>query len=421
MAGPGPDLDLAGSEAAGAPAACSGMFAAVRYRFGCYELDLAQRELRHRGAPLPVQPQVFALLTYLVEHRERVVPKAELLDAIWPDAVVTEGSLQRAVSLARTALKMEDREIIRTFARHGYRFVADVTTDGDVTGAPVASDPELPAAIRPHYVANGDVHIAYHTVGEGDLDLVVVLGWTFPMQSLMGLPEGRDFVRRLTALGRVVLFDKRGTGLSDRVKSLPSLAQRMEDLTAVLDDIGTERAIVIGVSEGGPLSIAFAAAHPGRVAGLALVGAFPRMASAPDYPHGWKRSEVARLRGYVRRHWGQGATVLAFASSRAADADVRLWAATAEATGASPGAALDLLEMNLQIDVRDRLAGVHTPAVVLHAQDDPVIGVGNGRFLGEHIPDARYVEAPGPDHTFLFEGRDRLLAEVGDLARRAVP
>jgi pimeloyl-ACP methyl ester carboxylesterase len=403
----------------GASDAAGDMVAPVRYRFGHYELDVPQRELRHRGHAVPLQPQVFALLVYLVEQRARVVPKHELLDSIWPDAVVTEGSLQRAVSLARSALRAGNSEFIRTFARHGYRFVADVIVEDAESGRSTVTEQAFPTAIAPHYVTNGDVHIAYHTVGEGDLDLVVVLGWTFPMQSLMGFAEGVDFVRRLSGLGRVVLFDKRGTGLSDRVKALPSLEQRMEDLTLVLDEVGTERAILIGVSEGGPLSIAFAAAQPERVQGLALVGSFPRMARAPDYPHGWRRSEVARLRGYVRRHWGQGATVLAFASSRATHPDVRLWAATAEATGASPGAALDLLEMNLQIDVRAHLESVSSPTVVLHAQDDPVIAVGNGRYLSERIPHARYVEVPGADHTFLFDERERLLAEVGALVHRA--
>jgi pimeloyl-ACP methyl ester carboxylesterase/DNA-binding winged helix-turn-helix (wHTH) protein len=412
-----PSLDSLPNGAGSAPRAPAAIVAPVRYRFGGYELDLPQRELRHQGRPQSIQPQVYSLLAYLVEHRSRVVPKHELLDVIWPDAVVTEGSLQRAISLARSALKHDSREFIRTFARHGYRFVAEVLADEGGVASPRPQASARPT-FKTRYVASGDVHVAYQTLGDGDLDLVLVLGWTFPMQALVALPEGLDLVQRLTGIGRVVLFDKRGTGLSDRVKALPTLAQRMEDLKAVLDEVGSERAILVGLSEGGPLCVAFAHAHPERVSGLALVGSFPRMASAPDYPQGWKRSEVARLRGYVRGHWGKGATVLAFASERASDLDVRSWAASAEMTGASPGAALDLLEMNLQIDVRDRLAELRVPTVVMHAAADPVIDFANGQYLAEHIPAARFVELPGADHTGLFEGRGRMVEELRALATR---
>lgn len=382
----------------------------MRYRFGDYELDVHQRELRHRGESQPIQAQVFDLLVYLVKHRDRVVSKDEILDAIWPDVAVTEGSLQRAVSLARSSLRLEDREFIRTFVRRGYRFTAEVEEKGD--GAPSFS-----LHARPRYAQSGDVHVAYQTFGEGDLDIVLVLGWTFPMQALLELPEGAALVRRLGALGRVVLFDKRGTGLSDRVKELPTLDQRIDDLRAVLREIGTERSVLLGASEGGPLAIAFSVEHPERVAGLALVGAFPRMTSAPDYPHGWKRSEVGRLRSYVRSQWGLGATVIAFASDRRDSEPVKKWAAAAEAAGASPGAAHDLLEMNVRIDVRDRLARLRVPCTILHATDDLVISVENGRYLAERIQGARYVEVAGDDHAFLFAGQDRLVAEIERLVR----
>lgn len=377
----------------------------MRYRFGGYELDVSQRELRFRGESQPIQAQVFDLLAYLVAHRDRVVSKDEIFDAVWPDVVVTEGSLQRAVSLARSALKLEEREFIRTFVRHGYRFVAEVEQEKSVA-------PSLQLDLRPRYAQSGDVHVAYQTFGEGDVDIVLVLGWTFPMQALLELPEGAAAVRRLGELGRVVLFDKRGTGLSDRVKALPTLDQRIDDLRAVLDEVGTERCVVLGISEGGPLAIAFSVDQPERVNGLVLVGAFPRMTSAPDYPHGWKTSEIGRLRGYVRHKWGEGATVTAFASHLREEEALKQWAAAAETAGASPGAALDLLEMNAQIDVRDRLARLCTPCTILHSTDDPVIAVENGRYLAEHTPGARYVEIAGDDHTFLFNGQERLLGEV---------
>lgn len=355
---------------------------------------------------------MLAFIGYLVQHRDRVVPKQELLDKLWPDAVVTDSSLQRVASLARAALGPAGRDVIRTFPGHGYRCVAEVH---EAQGPAHESPAE--AQLRPRYAKSGDLHLAYHTQGEGDVDLVLVLGWTFSMQALSSLPEARALLEQLASRGRVITFDKRGTGMSDRVKELPSLEQRMDDLRAVLDEVRSERAILLGISEGGPLSIAFAEAYPERVAGLILVGAFPRMASAPDYPHGWKRSELGQLKGYVKNNWGAGATMLALVPE-AAHAQHQAWASAVERAGASPGAALDLLEMNARIDVRDRLTRLRVPTVVLHAREDRVSSVENGRYLARQIPGATLVEVEGDDHAFLFAGSARLLQVVQELLRR---
>lgn len=382
----------------------------VRYRFGELELDLPQRELRLRGEPRPLQPQTFELLTYLIERRDRVVPKEELLEALWPDTVVTDGSLQRTVSLARAALKGKKDEHIRTFPRRGYRFVAAVS-EVKANEAPPAKRGQ-----RPRYARSGDAHIAYRTLGEGALDIVLIAGWAFPMQSFDELRECRTLLEELGTIGRVVLFDKRGTGLSDRVKRVPSFQQRVQDLGAVLDMVHSEKTILVGISEGGPLAIGFAADHPERVHALVLVGAFPCFVRRPDFPHGWKPSQLAELRGYVTQRWGDGATVLAFASERRNDDDVRTWARAAERNGASPGAALDLVEMNASIDVRDRLPDVDVRTVVLQATDDPVVAAGNGRYLAEHIRGARHVEVPGDDHALLFVHRSVLIDAIRHLA-----
>lgn len=386
----------------------------MRYRFGEYELDLPQRELRAAGVARPLLPQVFGFLSYLVQHRDRVVSKHELLAALWPEVVVSEGSLQRVASLARSALGEAGRGAIRTYSGHGYRWVAEVTelAPQAARAAPAGRAP------KPRYARNGEVHLAYATQGEGDVDIVLVLGWAFPTQALFELPETARLVAALAALGRVVMFDKRGTGLSDRVKQLPSLEQRVDDLRAVLDAVGSRRAVLVGVSEGGPLSIAFARAQAARVAGLLLVGAFARFASAADHPQGWKHSQVARLRGYVQSRWGEGATVLALVP-QAAQARARAWAQAAEQAGASPGAALDLVDMNLAIDVRDQLAGVRAPTVVLQALGDRVSAPEQSRLLAERIADARLIEVEGDDHAFLFEGQARVIEEVAKLVRGA--
>ncbi len=387
------------------------------YRFGDFELDVPKRELRHLGAPRKLQPQVFELLRILVERRERVVSKRELLETIWPDAVVTEGSLARVASLARTALAPDGDALVRTFTGHGYRFVGEVeeAAAGGSAHPPSARPPkERP---RTRYARSGDVHVAFRAIGEGDVDIVLVLGWALPMEALFELPELERNLRALAALGRVLVFDKRGTGLSDRVKGLASLDDRMDDLRAVLDEAGSERAILLGISEGGPLAIAFAAAHPARVAGLVLVGAFARMTSAPDHPHGWKRSEFAKLRAYMRTRWGEGATTAAIVPKASMRPEIAAWAAAAETAGASPGAASDLLEMNVAIDVRDRLGAVSVPTVVLHAGADRVVDPGNARDLAARIPGARLVEREGDDHTFSFDGAEVLRAEVERLVR----
>jgi pimeloyl-ACP methyl ester carboxylesterase len=383
----------------------------VRYRFGRYQLDLASRDLSVDGRRVSLQPQPFDVLAYLVAHRERVVPKEELLRALWPDSAVTDASLQRAVSLARRALRREDRGLVRTHARRGYRFV------GTVDDAEPGPDAGLDAA--PRWVRSGEVHVAYRTVGERPPDVVLVLGWSLSMKSALELPGVRSLVRAIAARGRAILFDKRGTGASDRVKTLPSLAQRSDDLEAVLDAAGSPGAVVVGVSEGGPLAIHVAATRPRRVKGLVLVGAFARMAAAPGHPHGWSEDALARLRGYVRSSWGTGATLGAIVPERHRTPALLEWAARSEQEGASPGAALDLVEMNSAIDVRDLLPRIRVPTVVLHAAADPVIHPGNGRELASAIPGARLVEAPGDDHAFLFAGRPRLEEELAALLDRA--
>jgi pimeloyl-ACP methyl ester carboxylesterase/DNA-binding winged helix-turn-helix (wHTH) protein len=383
----------------------------MRWRFGSAELDVAARELRVGGVLRRVQPQVLDVLAYLVRHRDRVVEKDELLRELWPDAVVTDASLQRAVSLARRALAPRGAGLLRTYARHGYRFVGDVAEVG-------ADAAEAADEGAPRWVRSGDVHVAYRTAGAGAVDVVLVLGWSLSMRSALELHAGGELVRELAAHARVVLFDKRGTGASDRVKALPSLAQRVDDLDAVLDAVRSPGAILVGFSEGGPLAIAYACRRPARVRGLALVGAFARMAAAPDHPGGWRADEVAALRAYAGRAWGSGATLERIVPERHRTPALRAWAAHAEQEGASPGAALELLQMNLDLDVRPLLPAVRAPTVVLHASSDAVVRAANGRALAAAIPGARLVEVPGDDHAFLFAGRDTLVRELAALARR---
>lgn len=378
----------------------------VSLHFAGYVFDPARRELRRAGEVVPAQPQVFDLIAYLVERRDRVVAKDELLDALWPDAEVTEGSLQRTVSLARAALAAGG-EVIRTYPRRGYRFVADIEAAAPDGAAP-----------PPRYVRRGDVHLAWRSLGSGDVDLVIIAGWSYPMSAWFDLAQARSALTGLAAIGRVILFDKRGVGLSDRLKTVPSLEERMEDLRAVLDAAASTRAIVVGISEGAPMALLYAATHPRRVRGLVLVGAFARMSAAPDYPWGWSAERIAGLRAYIADRWGAGATMLATVPRRAGDPEVQRWAAAAEQQGASPGAALDLVVTNLAIDARPILPAVRAPCVVLHQRGDTVIDPGSGRHLAQLLPACRHVEVDGDDHAFLFDGGDVLLGEIGALVER---
>jgi pimeloyl-ACP methyl ester carboxylesterase/DNA-binding winged helix-turn-helix (wHTH) protein len=376
------------------------------YRFDGFELDTATRELRAQGSVRALQPQAFAVLAYLVQHHERAVTKAELLEKLWPDVVVGHGSLQRAISLARAAIE-DEGERIRTIPKHGYRFVAAVEE--------VLPERGVAGVLRPRFARAGDVHIAYHTIGDGPLDILLVLGWAFPMRALFDHPEARKGIEELAELGRVIVFDKRGTGMSDRVKQLPSLEQRMDDLRAVLAAVDSRDTVIVGFSEGGPLALLYATSHPERTRGLLLVGSFARWAGGE---HGWSDAFVARLRAYIRASWGAGETIRAIAQSRADDPEVAAWAARAEQEGASPGAALELLAMNLQIDVRALLPVVSVPTVVLHHTHDAVIDVANGRELAARIPGARLMEVDGRDHVFWFEDRDRLRDAVRWVAQQ---
>ena len=378
------------------------------YRFDGFVLDIDRRELRCGDELRSVQPQAFDVLVYLVTHRDRVVGKTELLDVLWPDAVVTDASLQRAISLVRRALGAAGETIIQTHARRGYRFVATLTEEPDASVAAArAPDAAGWAPVRYARTADG-VNLAWTATGSGPVDILVIPGWTFPMEALAAHDHTREVIARLGGLGRVILFDRRGVGLSDRVKGRPTLDERASDLESVLAACGARNAVVVGISEGAPLALRHAAARRDGTVGLVLVGGFARMAWAPDHLVGWSAERIDGLRGYLRTGWGGGATIRAIVPRHAAEPEVQRWAADAERRGASPGAALDLLEMNVELDARPLLAGVDVPAVVLHHREDQVIDVENGRLLARALRRVRYVEASGDDHAFLIDDTDLL-------------
>jgi pimeloyl-ACP methyl ester carboxylesterase/DNA-binding SARP family transcriptional activator len=266
------------------------------------------------------------------------------------------------------------------------------------------------------YARSGDTRIAYQVVGNGPIDLVLVHGWVCTFQPGWEYPKLAAFYRRLASIGRLILFDKRGTGLSDRVSPdrLPDLETRMDDVRAVLDSVGSERAALLGLSEGGAMSTLFAATYPQRMLSLILMGTFPREMWAPDYPFGVREDALRRRLALLEEDdWASAATkdwLGRVAPDTLQDAEALKWYASYVRRGASPGAARALRLMNAEIDIRDLLPTIAVPALVLHrAQESWRDG---SRFMGEHIPGARMVERPGNDHLPWEGDREALLDEI---------
>ena len=248
------------------------------------------------------------------------------------------------------------------------------------------------------YAKSADVHIAYQVSGDGPLDLVVVPGWVSHLEYQWEEPWGARFFQRLASFARLIRFDKRGTGLSDRVSEMPTLEQRMDDVRSVMDAVGSERAALFGISEGGPMSILFAAAYPERTTALALYGSYARFAWALDYPHGRSEEQLRASLETLEREWGGPVGIEYFAASAAKDARVRQWWATWLRLGASPGAAMAMIRLAHDIDVRHVLPAIRVPTLILHRTDDPCVSIAHSRYMVEGIPGAKLVELPGIDH-----------------------
>jgi pimeloyl-ACP methyl ester carboxylesterase len=262
------------------------------------------------------------------------------------------------------------------------------------------------------YARSGDVHIAYQVVGDGPIDLVYVPGWTSHVEYQWELPATARAFHRMSSFSRLILFDKRGTGLSDRVPevNLPTLEQRMDDVRAVMDAVGSERAALFGASEGGPMCMLFAATYPERTAALILYGSFPVRTWSPDYPWAMTAEQQATFEEMVRADWGKGAD----SAIRIPSADERFAQqfATLCRLSASPGAALALLRMNFEIDVRAILSTLRVPTLILHRAHDMRVDVRNSHYLARHIAGAKYVELPGVDHYMWLGGDDPVTDEI---------
>jgi DNA-binding winged helix-turn-helix (wHTH) protein/pimeloyl-ACP methyl ester carboxylesterase len=424
------------------------------YQFGPFRLNLQERELRRQRELVALTPKAFDTLVVLVQNSGRVIEKDDLMKRVWPDTFVEEANLAVNISVLRKALGATPSggQYIETVPRRGYRFspqvaeasssqvdvvlrervrsrmvIDEVDAPRRFSGDPLEMLDRLPGAVkydpmsdlaikRPetHYARSGDVNIAYQVVGDGPIDLVYVMGWVSHVEYFWAEPSFARFLTRLASFSRLILFDKRGTGLSDRVplNQLPTLEQRMDDVRAVMDAVGSERAALCGISEGGPMCSLFAATYPEKTSALVMIGTYAKRIWEPDYP--WAPTQEERETFYeeIQRDWGGPVGLLERAPSVAQDVRFREWWSTYLRMGASPGAALALTKMNAQIDVRHVLPTIRVPTLILHRAGDECLKLEEGRYVAQRIPGAKFVELPGVDHLPFVGDQDEIHAEI---------
>ncbi|TAK44658.1 MAG: adenylate/guanylate cyclase domain-containing protein, partial [Betaproteobacteria bacterium] len=264
------------------------------------------------------------------------------------------------------------------------------------------------------YIRSGSVHIAYQVIGDGPLDLLLVHGWVSNLEFFSEEPTAARFLDRLTAFARVIQFDKRGTGLSDRVSEseLPTLEQRMEDVHAVLNAATSKRAALFGISEGGPMCALFAATYPERTTALITCGSYARWLRDDDCPWAPTRAQHEAAFEAYEKAWGTPIGFKIIAPSAAADEHNRNWWARYLRMGASPGAGVALYRMNVEIDIRSLLPSIRVPTLLLHRTGDRLINVAASRYMAERIPGAKLIELPGNDHLPFFGDSDAVIDEI---------
>jgi pimeloyl-ACP methyl ester carboxylesterase len=262
------------------------------------------------------------------------------------------------------------------------------------------------------YAKSGDLNIAYQVVGEGPVDLIYVPGWISNVELNWEEPPLAHILERLASFSRLILFDKRGTGLSDPVPTdrLPTLEERMDDVRAVLDAVDSRQTVVFGFSEGGLMSIVFAATYPERTTALVLFGVFAKRLWSPDYPWAPKPDDRAREIADLERNWSERMDLDELVPSEDEAFKERL--AMYFRRSASPGAAAALMRMNTQIDVRDVLPTIQAPTLVIHRTADRDANVEEGRWIAAKIPGAKFVELPGDAHTLWAGNPDQVIDEI---------
>lgn len=275
-----------------------------------------------------------------------------------------------------------------------------------------------PAVPGTRYVEADGIHIAYQTIGDGPVDIVLVPGFISHVERIWEDRSCRAWLSAVSRLGRVLLFDRRGMGLSDRVGARPTVEATARDILAVMDAAGSRRALLVGASEGGPGCIRFAVDHPDRLVGLVLWGSLAKGSRAPDYPFALTVAQYDLWKQHLLAGWGGPAEIETFAPGMAGDRQARAWWAGLLRAASSPGAVAGLLEALRDTDVRPLLGKVSARTIVLHRSGDRAVRIEAGRFLAARIPDARFIEVDGDDHWFWVGDQRPLLDSIGALVRR---
>jgi DNA-binding winged helix-turn-helix (wHTH) protein/pimeloyl-ACP methyl ester carboxylesterase len=434
------------------------------YAFERFRLDAGKRLLFAGNELVSLRPKAFDTLLALVENSGSVMSKEDLMSLVWADEFVEENNLAQHIHAIRKLLSARGggAKYVETIPKRGYRFVPDVAVLDDRWPAKGANDrsdegqsgrnqagainngagfPQLTPrrllsasllnsrplmSIEPqtrYAVSDDDVNIAYQVVGDGPLDLVFVMGWVSHLEYFWQEPSFVRFLQRLASFSRLILFDKRGTGLSDQValNDLPMLEQRMTDVRVVMDAVGSERAALLGVSEGGPMCSLFAATYPERTIGLIMIGTYAKRIWSEDYPWAPTEKEHSDFLEEVRKNWGGPVGLETRAPSQARDSQFREWWAAYLRHGASPGAALALTRMNAEIDVRHVLPAVRVPTLVLHRNGDTCLPVEGGRYVASLIPNAKFVGLEGNDHLPFVGDQEAILGEIEAFLTGAEP
>jgi DNA-binding winged helix-turn-helix (wHTH) protein/pimeloyl-ACP methyl ester carboxylesterase len=377
--------------------------AETAYRFGPFHLDVRERRLSRGGEVIPLRLKVFDTLLVLVENAGRLVTKQELLDRVWPETTVEENNLNHNVSVLRKALgeKATGQQYIETVPRVGYRFAAPVDADVPRTGASVRSTAKARQEIRYCTTADG-VRLAYATTGNGP-PLVKASNWLTHLDFEWGSPIWRHWYTALSRHHRLVRYDERGNGMSQRDVPDVSFDTWVRDLETVVDAAGLDRFPLLGISRGGPIAIAYAVKHPERVTQLVLYGAFAAGLKHVGTP---QELEARRaLASLLRLGWGLNnpAFCKTFTCRFIPEArpEHEQWFDELQRVSTSPENAARLIELGDDIDVRPLLPQVKTPTLVIHCDRDQAVPPEKGRLLAAEIPRARYVSLPSANHLML--------------------
>lgn len=376
----------------------------MKFQFNRITLDTVQYQLSDSDNPIPVEPQVFDLLVYLIQNRDRVVTRDELFENLWAGKVVTDAALGVRIKDVRKAVSDNgDRQaVIKTIHGRGYQFIAPITEQ---------SSNESFSKPQTHYAQNGNVSIAYQVFGDGPENLVVIPGWLSNLDLFWEHRLAVSFFLKLAKFCRVVMIDRRGTGLSDRVTP-PTLEVQMRDIVAVMEAVGIRHTALLGNSEGGNISAQFAVSYPRRTSALILIGTAARWVRNESYPYAPSVEEAEQWITEVENNWGGPIAIDEIAPSLADNEEFRDWLSKYYRSSASRTTALELLRMTHEMDMRSVLPSIEAPTLVLQATGDLVCPFEAGRDLAQRIPNAKFVQLDTNDHAPYVGCPDEIVSNI---------